>query len=658
MAKTPEQPDEPNAEETAAELARVKEQAQGFGNSIKGLDTAKVTERPHSGSLRELKGLREAVLAEEKKEEKTRLQSVLKNLSSDELIKRTISVAMKDPETVGKVSKKLTEQTKRAPPQPRIERPSPPKKTTPTFSKYAADSGEDTLTMARHIVHSREKKKKKEELTEHDRLMAGLPLAEKVAEKTAPTPPSSPPLPKEKVSIPAFERPAAPPAAPVAEAIPTPPPLPPSPEGANRLDNAAFAEWFSAQDSVKAGNPAEVEKFFSAFEIKEQVKNEVLRVWRERIAKESALAMSEADLGLVANQLETLAKREPEKFVALYGETVKRFTEMPAEIARLEGELQKAGPAPERRYELMGEERNLELAKASNHLFFGFGRLTGIAASLFRTEGLRAEAAARTEIRKDEKYRTIFGGVSAGRPLEGLGLKSGGAVEARLAEIEKIKDAYTKAVGQHPDRAQVEIALARAKKGFQGARAEVFADIGVKKEMSEFLSAKVAETVKQITTPGQITTLADWMKADDWLTGLAERSTDENKLADYLRGFSLEEVKEKISDGITKAIKTTTGEVIATQLEHPRNPGRATALMQALDGAFGDLLVKKRVGGFEGHAALQTVLGQLLLERGRISWDAQRAEKLQDKENLQLKVVYLEDAIARLRSKYLSLTTL
>ena len=80
--------------------------------------------------------------------------------------------------------------------------------------------------------------------------------------------------------------------------------------------------------------------------------------------------------------------------------------------------------------------------------------------------------------------------------------------------------------------------------------------------------------------------------------------------------------------------------------------------MQALDGALGDLLVKKRVGGFEGNAALQAVLGQLLKERGHISWDAQRTEKPQDKENLQLKVVYLENAVARLRSKYLSQATL
>ncbi len=611
MKKGPEQvPDELSAEETAAELARVKEQAQGFGQGIGGL---------------------------EKLEQKDK---ILRNLSTEELVKRTLNLAVKDPETIEKVSKKLTEQTKMttrktveqssAPPSvPKTERAYPPKKNVPTFSKYAADSGEDTLTMARHVARVRR---------------GGS------ATFAPPAPPPPPVALQEKITIPAFERSAAL-AAPVAEATPLPPLISPeaapkAPEGANRLDNPAFAEWFSSVEGIKAGNPAEIEKFFSAFEIKEQVKNEVLKVWRERIAKESALAMTESDLALVANQLETLAKKEPEKFVALYGETVKRFTEMPAEIARLEGELQRAGPPPERRYELIGEERKLELVRASNHFVFGFGRLTGIAARIFRTEGLKAEAEARTEIRKDEKYRRTLGGVSAGGAFEGLGISRGGAVEARLAEIEKIKEDYTKAVGMHPGREQVEIALARAKKGFQGARAGVFAEVGVQKEMSEFLSAKVAETVKQILTPGAVTTLEDWMAADEWVRELSARAEDKERLADYLRGFSLDEVLEKIALGMRETLQTTVGEIVARQLEHPENPGRATELFSALDGALGELLTKKKMGVIAGDKVIMEVTAYLMHEEKKIVREAGKGSAL--------KATYLQSIRGRLWTKYRS----
>ncbi len=661
MKKGPEQaPDEPSAEETAAEVARIKEQAQGFGNGIKGLEGIKGSETPAAepiSALRELRGLREAVQAEEKREKKTKLHSVLKNLSQDELIKRTISVAMKDPETVGQVSKKLTEQTKRIPrkiaeqpltqsqplaqpPAPKTERAQPPKKSVPTLSKYAADSGEDTLTMTRHIARVRRGKS------------VVSPPPTLVPAVSVPTPiPSA--VPKEKITIPAFERPVAL-VAPLAES--TPPPLispegaPKAPEGANRLDNPAFAQWVSEIEGIKAGNPADVEKFFKAFEIKENVKSEVLRVWRERIAKESGIQLAEADLALIASQLENLARREPEKFVVLYGETVKRFTEMPAEIARLEAQLGRVNTRTiaERRPGLMAEEKKLELAKASNRFLTGFGggwgRLTGVMAWASGSETLKAQAEARKDIQKEGKYRTIFGGVSAGGFSAEFLRAKGGAVGVRLAEIGK---EYTDSIGKnHTDRAQVEIALARAKKELQGARAEVFADIGVKREMSEFLSAKVAETVKQITTHGQITSLEDWMAADEWVRELSARVGDADKLADYLRGFSQSEVQTKIAVGIRETLQATIGEIVAKQLEHPENPGRATELFLALDGALGALLTKKQMGVIKGDNVIQEVAASLTDEEKKIT---NAGEK-----NSALKATYIQSIRVRLWAKYRS----
>lgn len=655
MAKTHEQPDEPHAAETAAELARIKEQAQGFGQGIGGLE-----------KLEQAK--------------KIPLQSVLRNLSEDELIKRTISVAMKDPETMGKVSKKITEATKPVP-VTRVVREKPLKKTTPTFSKYAADSGEDMLTMARHVARSKEKREvhsrpqptapakttpqelsaydrlmagipepAKAELSDYDRLMAGLPSVTKEAETAAP----KVSVPRGKIKIPVAQ------ASAVRETAPaSPPPLispeaaPQTPEGANRLDSPAFAEWFSSIENVKAGNPAEIEKFFGAFEIKEQVKEETLKVWKERVLKESWLEVTDADLALVANQLEVLAKREPEKFVALYGETVKNFREMPAEISRLEGELGQVDKRTieERRPELAAEEKKLELARASNRFLTGFGggwgRLTGVMARLSGSETLKAQAEARKEVRSEGRYRTIAGGVSSGGFSEKFLGAKGGVVGRRLSEIGK---EYADAVGKnHTDRAQVEIALARAKKGFQGARAGVFAEVAVQKEMSEFLSAKVAETVKQITTPGQITTLEDWMKADDWLSGLAERAIDENKLADYLAGVPLKEIQAIIGVGIRDALEVATGEVITRSLEHPENPGRATELFTALDGAFGELLTKKKMGVLEGDKVIEEVVWYLAKKENEILFDAEAGARL--------KAAYIQSARARLWAKYRSPVT-
>ena len=641
-------PEEASASETADALARLRKESEGFSNSLGEIALPPEREETPrtrvSSSLRELRQLRDAVMADEKKEKQTKLHSVLRNLSEDELVKRTVRTAMKDPETVGKVSKKLTEQTKRIPrkiaeqpltqsqplaqpPAPKTERAQPPKKSVPTLSKYAADSGEDTLTMTRHIARVRRGKS----------VVSPPPTLVPAVSVPTPIPPA---VPKEKITIPAFERPVAS-VPPVAEA--TAPSLSPSPEGVDRLDNPAFAKWVSEIGGVWVGNPAHAETYFKAFEIKENVKSEVLKVWRERIAKESALQVTEADLELVSNQLEALAKKEPEKFVALYGETVKNFREMPAEIALLEAQLGQADKRTreERRPELTAEEKKLGLARASNRFWTGFGggwgRLTGVMAWASGSETLKAQADAREEVRTEKKYRSVlWGGVSTGN------------VKGRLSKIGK---EYADSVEKnHTDRTQVEIALARAKKGLQGARAEVFAEVAVQKEMSEFLSAKVAETIKKITTPGGVTTLEDWMKTDDWLRELSARAGNEDKLADYLRGFSQSDVQTQIAVGIRETLQTTIGEIIAKQLEHPENPGRATELFLALDGAFGALLTKKKMGVLEGDRVIEEVAWYLAKEEDRIIDEAGTDSRL--------KATYIESVRARLWEKYRSPITL
>ena len=140
------------------------------------------------------------------------------------------------------------------------------------------------------------------------------------------------------------------------------------------------------------------------------------------------------------------------------------------------------------------------------------------------------------------------------------------------------------------------------------------------------------------------------MKADDWLTGLAARATDENKLADYLTGVPIKEVQTDIALGIRSALEVTTGEIIAHSLEHPDNPGKATELFSALDGAFGGLLTKKKMGVLEGDKVIEEVAAHLADEERKILREAGA--------NARLKAAYIQSARARLCQKYRSPTIL
>ncbi len=101
-------PPKPKAAETAAELERLRREAQGFSQGIAGLDAFKIEEKAvpskASQSLKELKELRVDLLAEEK----ARKQSQLQNLSQEELVEKTIGAALKEPEVMKKVAEKLS----------------------------------------------------------------------------------------------------------------------------------------------------------------------------------------------------------------------------------------------------------------------------------------------------------------------------------------------------------------------------------------------------------------------------------------------------------------------------------------------------------------------------------------------------------------------
>ena len=435
-----------------------------------------------------------------------------------------------------------------------------------------------------------------------------------------------------------------------------PPPLPPPPrneappaptEKVDPFDDPTFVAWFtSIEGYAQTGDAAEAEKFFKAFQVKEEVKQAVLALWQEQVLSESGLALSAADLKLVSEQLERMAQTSPEEFVSRHAETVKTFRENPARIAALEVEVRQGGATPERRPPVIisAEQRKLELAKASNHFFFGMGRFTGLLAAVTGREKWVEQAKARTELRGDERYRTFARGVSAGGLAEGLGLSRGGAVEKRLSEISRI---YQTAVDANPGSPEtIAIALMRAKRDFAGARADVIADVAVKREMSEFLSKKVAESVKRLTTPGAVTKLNDWVKLDEWVVDMMKHQGDPDNLTDYLRGFSVDDLREKITLGVDDALQLTMGEIVARGLERPTEAGRATALFNALDGAFGELLTRGGAGMWDREEVLRRINEWIGEEARRLN------RKGADKATAKVKIAYLQSAYTRLRSKY------
>ncbi len=111
------------------------------------------------------------------------------------------------------------------------------------------------------------------------------------------------------------------------------------------LNTKGFAEFLAMHPDTKTfdvGNEKEVAKRFEIFELKEEVKDSVKKLYAGEIQRDMGIELEANELGAVDKHLEKLAIENPKEILRMK-ERIVKFVEMPKQISELESQIAAIG---------------------------------------------------------------------------------------------------------------------------------------------------------------------------------------------------------------------------------------------------------------------------------------------------------------------------
>lgn len=372
-------------------------------------------------------------------------------------------------------------------------------------------------------------------------------------------------------------------------------------EGEPTLDNPLFQRFLLSVEDATGRKPdlrnaAEMGVLATAFAKRAEVAAGFVGLFDGEVKKVLGAEFSAPELvRSVSAYIESLSQTNPkniEQYHALFTEAAENQREGEALETRrsrlVSGEEERAAAAA-----LTEKQRVLALAKESTRFLTGLGRLTGLAAKVFGSEKLKAQAQARKAAHEMGYGTGWLGAVGTGLGMFGGIKKELATIGVSIEEIKSEKSSELHEVSAKLLDAQNRLTVLKKELLSESAMRNEAAEIarsGAQAAFEGWLRAPEAPRMEE---------LKRFDRAEETLEHLlaASAGATEADIFDTLRRMgSPDALRKKIHEGAEALARRIIARKLSETLAEPRSPGRHSTLQRELS----ELFSREKLGSRKG----------------------------------------------------------